>query len=413
MRSQSSISEGVSARKKKVFIMSHLTIKRGKTNSSSRKANCRKGAAIIFAAFLMSVLICMLALSIDIGYIAATKAEARRTADAAALAGAWQVLDSIQLNKNSDVLLDDVNNTAMNIASLNTVCNLGPSLSTTGQNTDISIGYLASLDSSATVSSNSNNPYRAVRVRLRKIEASNGQVPLFFARFFGQTGCDLIVESTAATAIQIRGFNTPGTASTGLDLLPFALDEQTWLSLLNGCGNDSFKFNATNSTVTVGGDGIKEVNLYPQGTGSPGNRGTVDIGKSNNSTADLSRQIVDGISTQDFIDLGKPLVLDENGTMTLNGDTGISAGVKDELASIIGQTRIIPVFSTVYGNGNNANFNIVRWVGVRIMAVKLTGSMSSKYLMVQPASVIARNTVAGDMSRVWSDSIYSPVVLVK
>ena len=393
--------------------MSHPTIQRCKKSTSSRKANNRKGAAIILAAFLMSVLICMLALSIDIGYIAASKAEARRTVDAAALAGAWQVLDSIQQNKNSNELLDDVNNTAMSIASLNTVCNLGPSLSTTGQNTDVSIGYLASLDASANVLDNSNNPYRAVRVRLRKSEVSNGQVPLFFARFFGQTGCDLTVESTAATAIQIKGFNTPGLGAMGLDLLPFALDEQTWINLLNGSGNDSYKFNATNSIVTTGGDGVKEVNLYPQGTGSPGNRGTVDIGKANNSTADLARQIVDGISTQDFIDMEKPLVLDGNGTMTLNGDTGISAGVKDELASIIGQTRIIPVFSSVSGNGNNANYTIVRWVGVRVMAVKLTGSMSSKYLMVQPASVIARNTVVGDMNRVWSNSIYSPVVLVK
>ena len=99
--------------------------------------------------------------------------------------------------------------------------------------------------------------------------------------------------------------------------------------------------------------------------------------------------------------------------MTLNGDTGISAGVKDELASIIGLTRIIPVFSSVSGNGNNATFTIVRWVGVRILAVKLTGAMNSKYLMVQPATVLARNVVPGDASRTWSSTIYSPVVLVK
>ncbi len=379
----------------------------------SREAKRRKGAAIILAAFLMGVLVSMLALSIDIGYIAATKAEARRTVDAAALAGAWQTLDSLQQNRNGDVLSADVNSAAMNMASLNTVCNLAPALSVIGQNTDISIGYLAALDSNATVVSDSNNPYRAVRVRLRKNEATNGQVPLFFARFFGQSGRDLTIESTAATAIQIRGFNPPATGASGLNLLPFALDDQTWLALLNGSGTDSYKFNANNSSVTSGGDGIKEVNLYPQGTGSPGNRGTVDIGGANNSTSDLSRQIVDGISSQDLIDLGKPLLLGDTGSMTLNGDTGISAGVKDELASIIGQTRIIPVFSTVTGNGNNANYNIVRWVGIRVMDVKLTGSMSSKYLMVQPASVIARNTVVGDTSRVWSNSIYSPVVLVK
>ena len=394
-------------------MMKYSVCNRHQRAMRSREAKRRKGAAIILAAFLMAVLVSMLALSIDIGYIAATKAEARRTVDAAALAGAWQTLDSLQQNANSEGMIADVNSAAMNMASLNTVCNLAPSLSVTGQNTDISIGYLAALDSSASVVSDPNNPYRAVRVRLRKSEASNGQVPLFFAKFFGQSGRDLTIESTAATAIQVKGFNSPASGASGLDLLPFALDEQTWLALLNGTGTDSYKFISSNSSVTSGSDGIKEVNLYPQGTGSPGNRGTVDIGGANNSTCDLSRQIVYGISSQDLIDLGKPLILGDNGTMTLNGDTGISAGVKDELASIIGQTRIIPIFSTVTGNGNNANYTIVRWVGIRVMAVKLTGSMSSKYLIVQPAPVIARNTVVGDTSRAWSNSIYSPVVLVK
>ena len=379
----------------------------------SREARRRRGAAIILAAFLMGVLVSMLALSIDIGYIAASKAEARRTADAAALAGAWQMVDTASQNGNTCELTAEVNNAANNMAHMNLVCNSAPSLSIEGQETDIAIGYLSSLESSATLSTDSNNPYRAVRARIRKNEASNGQVPLFFAKFFGQNGRDMIVESTAATAMQIKGFNSPASGAANLNLLPFALDEQTWIALLNGSGTDNYGFTASNSSVNSGTDGTNEVNLYPQGTGSPGNRGTVDIGNSNNSTADLSRQITSGISTQDLYGLGKPLVLNDNGSMTLNGDTGISAGVKDELASIIGQTRIIPVFSTVCGNGNNATYTIVRWVGVRIMDVKLTGSMSSKYLIVQPASVIARNVVVGDSTRTWSDSIYSPVVLVK
>jgi Flp pilus assembly protein TadG len=393
--------------------MGQTISKHRKRGSLSREAKRRRGAAIILAAFLMGVLVSMLALSIDIGYIAASKAEARRTADAAALAGAWQMVDTAAQSGNTSTLLEGVNDVAKNMASLNLVCNSAPSLSIKGQETDITIGYLSSLESSATLSTDSNNPYRAVRARVRKNEASNGQVPLFFARFFGQTGRDMIVESTAATAMQIKGFKDPASGSANLNLLPFALDEQTWTALLNGTGSDNYEFTSGNSSVAGGTDGIKEVNLYPQGTGSPGNRGTVDIGSSNNSTADLSRQITDGISAQDLYGLGKPLILNDNGSMTLNGDTGISAGVKDELASIIGQTRIIPVFSSVTGNGNNATYSIVRWVGVRIMAVKLTGSMSSKYLIVQPASVIARNVVVGDSTRVWSDSIYSPVVLVK
>lgn len=445
----------------------------GTTNKHRRhrtalRSTRRRGAAVILAVFLMAVLVSMMALSIDVGYIAASKSEARRTTDAAALAGCWQMLDSIGQNVPSDQLPSKVNTAVNQLAQMNSVCNNAPTFTSSGQDTDISIGYLASLDPNAPLVSSSNNPFRAVKVRLRKQESINGQVPLYFARFFGLQGRDMTVESTAAMATQIKGFNAPIGGIGGLDILPFAIDQQTWDSLQNGGGSDNYKYNTCtstscnsgcssgsnhsnnchsgsncggsnncgsgnssgncgsggssgncnsgsncNSSVTNGCDGIREVNLYPQGTGSPGNRGTVDIGNSNNSTADICRQITDGVSAKDLQDLGKPLVLGANGTLTLKGDTGISAGVKDELESIIGQTRIIPVFSSVSGNGNNATYTIVRWVGVRIMAVKLTGAMNSKYLIVQPATVVVRNVVAGDNSRVWSDSMYSPVVLVK
>jgi Flp pilus assembly protein TadG len=384
-----------------------------KRSLKSKKAERRKGAAIILAVFLMSVLISMLALSIDIGYIAASKTEARRTVDAAALAGCWQIYESTARNTESSVLSNEVKSSANTMAGLNSVCNSSPSLVSSGNEADISIGYLASLSESAPLVTNANNPYRAVRVRLRKTETLNGRIPLYFARIFGQTGRELTIEATAAMASQIKGFSSPASGSGGLGVLPFALDIDTWNSIAGCTSNDTYNYDFSRSLVVNGSDGVPEVNLYPQGTGSPGNRGTVDIGSANNSTADIARQIVHGISAADLTALGKPLLLDNSGTMTLNGDTGISAGVKDELASIIGQTRIIPIFSAVAGNGNNAQYTIVRWVGVRILAVKLTGAMNSKYLIVQPAPVVARNIIPGDGTRTWSDSIYSPVVLVK
>lgn len=157
---------------------------------------------------------------------------------------------------------------------------------------------------------------------------------------------------------------------------------------------------------------MHECNLYPQGTGSPGNRGTVDIGSANNSTNDLSRQIVHGISKQDMLDLNQPLVLDANGELLLNGDTGISAGVKDELASIIGQTRVIPIFREVNGNGNNAYYTIVKFAGVRILEVKLTGRMSGKKVIIEPAPMIVRNVRVSTEGESHSDYVYTPVMLV-
>ena len=119
------------------------------------------------------------------------------------------------------------------------------------------------------------------------------------------------------------------------------------------------------------------------------------------------------ISKQDFIDLGRPLEFDENGELELNGDTGISAGVKDELASIIGQVRIIPIYTEVNGNGNNAMFTIVRFEGVRILDVKLTGKGSQKRVIIQPANVIARGSKIDYSGEHTSSHLYAPVMLVE
>src|SRR5262245_37132334 len=192
---------------------------------------------------------------------------------------------------------------------------------------------------------------------MNKNSAENGKVPYFFARVFGMTGQVLRTEATAAIVRDMKGFNAPADGSN-LELLPFSLDIDTWNKLVNNNSTDNYKWNSETKQVESGSDGKVEVNLYPQGTGSPGNRGTVDIGGANNSTNDIARQIVNGISAQDLSALGKPLQFDSNGKLGLNGDTGISAGVKDELASIIGKPRIIPVFETVSGNGNNANYTI-------------------------------------------------------
>jgi hypothetical protein len=219
--------------------------------------------------------------------------------------------------------------------------------------------------------------------------------------------------ATAIMAQRISGFSLPPNSAESIDLLPFALDLQTWQGLTTGTVQDNYAFDAMDGTVSLGSDGIGEINLYPQGTGSPGNRGTVDIGGANNSTNDIARQIVHGISAQDLVDLGKPLTISPEAPLTLNGDTGISAGVKDELTSIIGQTRCIPIFSSVSGNGNNATYTIVSWVGVRILNVKLTGKMSGKQLIVQPAPLIARHAVIGGSGEGSSELVFSPVILAR
>jgi hypothetical protein len=357
----------------------------------------------------------MVAFCVDVGYVLSAKEELQRSADATALATCWefgQQLSQGQTDTNASGL---ARSTAVQYASQNPVTGLGMVVDSNTSNDasgDVVFGYISDFtDPNCSLQTSDPSRYNAVRVRMYKNSSANGEVPYFFARVFGMTGQVLQTDATAAIVRDIGGFEAPADGSN-LQILPFALDIDTWNNLINGNSTDTYRWDAECEEIENGADGWVEVNLYPQGTGSPGNRGTVDIGGANNSTNDISRQILEGISAQDLIDLGKPLEFDVNGELGLNGDTGISAGVKDELAAIMGEPRIIPVFESVSGNGNNANYTIVKWQGIRIMAVKLTGSMSQKHVTIQVAPVLATGVIPSPTSGT-SGYVFSPVVLVK
>ncbi len=369
----------------------------------------RKGTALVLAVALMFVLFSFLAFGIDTGYLAQSRAEMQRTADASAMAGCWELYGNLEQGYELESSVTEVTLAAKDMAALNAVCLQAPVV----PSNDIDIGFVPEMGE-GDIQADSSLPFYAVKVDVKKNQSNNGEVPFFFGRIFGNSGRPMEVSATAVMARQISGFSIPAAESAKIDLLPFALDVETWDNMMSQVTtSDGYVFDQTANEVRRGQDGIFEVNLYPQGTGSPGNRGTVDIGSSNNSTSDIARQIVDGISASDLTELGKPLVIDGSSPLELNGDTGISAGVKDELASIIGQKRIIPLFSRVTGNGNNAKYEITRWVGVRIMRVKLTGPMSRKELIVQPAHVVASTGVIATTGSTVSDHVLSPVLLVR
>ena len=377
-----------------------------------RQHRNRQGAVLVLAAIMLFMMLAFLAFTVDTGYLAASKAEIRRSADSAALAGCWELYDGLSHGKTLSQSEADVAAESALYAGLNQIANTSPGLSNEINSRSVEVGYLSSINSNS-ISTNASLPFHAVRVTVKKNSQQNGEIPFFFGRIFGDSGRAIDAAATAVMARNISGFTTPSNSQETLGVLPFALDLQTWNTIAANTAQDTLSYNPSTGAVTNGSDGIREVNLYPQGTGSPGNRGTVDIGGANNSTADISRQIVYGISQADIQQLGKSLNFNSTGTMTLNGDTGISAGVKDELASIIGQPRIIPVFSTVSGNGNNANYTIVKWVGVRILSVKLTGAMSQKAVIIQPAPIVSRNFVIGNSETSTSDYVYSPVLLTR
>ncbi len=382
----------------------------------------RRGQITAAVALSVVTLISFGALAVDVGMLYSTKAELQRAADATALAGAWDlVLDERRLQGNDGVsqAVIDSRTRAVQIASNNSVLNRGLQVDRNDGNAvhgDLLYGWLAepanhSMDLQPVIDTRTN----AIRAMARRDETRNGPVPLMLARIFGQTTSHLSAGAVAAYEGGVVGYrvteNTPNA-----ELLPFALRIDSCNDLISGAVTigDNYAYDPVTGKVTPGQDGIPEINLFP-GAGSgqlpPGNFGTVNIGTDNNSTNTLRRQILHGISAEDLAFHGGELRIGPDGVLWLGGNTGLSAAMKDPLEQIVGQARSLPLFNHVSGPGNNALFSIVKFEGVRIVDVKLTGAMNLKYLIIQPAIVVDETGITDNSGT--QNNLYRPPQLVR
>ncbi|MBW1881515.1 MAG: hypothetical protein JRI25_22615 [Deltaproteobacteria bacterium] len=151
-----------------------------------------------------------------------------------------------------------------------------------------------------------------------------------------------------------------------LDLLPMALDLAAW-------------------QASADSGALEELQLYPQGTGAPGNYGLLDIGAPNNGIHDVVRQILEGISAEDLSYHDGQLEMDDNGELFLPGNPGMSAVIAGALMEIVDEPRIIALYSEVTDAGANSLYTIVGFGAVRVVDVDLTGP--EKAVIIERASI--------------------------
>ena len=309
----------------------------------------RRGAIAVYVAASGVVLLGFAALAVDAGRLYLGKTELQVAADAAALAGAMELLNERRIHGDGELLASFqlARQQAGAVAGSNPVLGVGPLIDYNpgnGADGDLVIGYLPHLyNTGEPLSFSDPSEFNAVKVRVRRDATYNGPVALMFARILGIETADLVAEATAAFQYGIVGFRTPSDTVT-TSLMPFALRYDPWETLLgtmageNSVFEDNWAYDPETGEVTEGQDGIPELNLYPGGGDGQlpqGNFGTVDIGGENTATADIERQLLEGVSAQDLEYHGGELSL-ADGPFTLTGDTGLSAGIKDELEAIIG-----------------------------------------------------------------------------
>src|SRR6476620_4782199 len=102
----------------------------------------RRGNIVAMTAVLMIVMIAFVALAVDVGYLYTVRNELQRSADAAAIAATWELIDKDNQppgTQTADTLAANARTKAAQYAALNKVAATSPGLS----NEDVSVGYMS------------------------------------------------------------------------------------------------------------------------------------------------------------------------------------------------------------------------------------------------------------------------------
>ena len=363
----------------------------------------RKGAiAVVFALILIPLLL-FVALSIDIGWISKSKSELQNVADAAASAGARQLIDSYgayamaTASEKENLLKNAKDNAARYVVRYGQFNDAGGVKSLSIQDTDIHLGF-------TDVNGNFDPLYsgypNTVEVLTRLDSASNSPLRLFFGGVTGKSNQPLTAtaSSTIFTGL-INSFDPNGSAwgddyggsgnGSGCSLLPVAFDVNAWTQFLE-------TGESPDGTMHTNSNGASQIQIYPSPENAPGNFGLLCIGNWTNSNNEYRNWIVNGPSSADIQALidSNQLPVSLGDPKAFKGSPGLRSSLQKDFESIIGQPRLLPLFepasTTPYqaasGAGSNASYKIVAFVGVSVTAA--TGHGNSLDISVTPCDVM-------------------------
>jgi Flp pilus assembly protein TadG len=198
-----------------------------------------RGNIIVLSCALLVCLMALVALAVDVGYLAHAHTELQRTADSVSLAAAARL-------PNVANALD---------AGKSTARNNDTSIATALDDGDFEFGWWNRNTSTFTIPAPANRPTNAVRVTVSRTEAGGNPINLFFGSVIGKSAADITCKSTAYMDRSLCG------AFVGIE----------WVDVQGNPGSDSFDsvegaYNANKSNfrgsvcsdgnITISGDTV-------------------------------------------------------------------------------------------------------------------------------------------------------------
>ena len=382
----------------------------------------RRGAIAPMAALLLAVLVGMLAFSIDVGYIAVVKGELQNAADAAALAGAGQLMDPcVQFSLPGQTVANQASILSAAQASAKTYAKDFASHNRAGGvsnlvllDSDIEFGFT---DSTGKYTKYTSSPWGGatgfpntikVTLRLDDTAGGNGPLGLFFGGVLGRSSTNL---TATASATIYTGSVDNFSGSPNARLLPMTVDVNAWNSFLaTGLSSDGL--------LHLDGNGVPQLQVYPSPALAPGNFGMLSLNDSSNDSSSIGNWIDYGLSASDLkaLQSANLLPLSKSDTTQWNwlGASGFKSSDLNNLT--VGDTYLLPLFKPVVatpgatyqatdksagaatpgsgGSGSNAYYQIVQFVGVKVTQLdKSTDVFFQPYYVLDPAAVLKTSTI--------------------
>jgi Flp pilus assembly protein TadG len=356
----------------------------------------RPGAIAPLTAFFLFFLVVMVSFAVDFSWVVLSQAELQNTADAAALAGANSLLDNFvdyhlpnqTANRQSELLTQAMANArgaAKQTAALN---GAGDKATLVLRDEDIEFG-LTDAANVYTPLGNSGAYPNTVKVKLRRDKVANGSLGLYFGRVIGVS--ELALGASAASAVYagvIDGFKTD--SKYNIAVLPVTYDVNHWNDFLK-TGKDP------EGAVSLAADGDPQLLVYPS-VKYKGNFGLLSLNDGVHNANQIDEWIHSGMKPSDVQTLFDhkllPLSARVADAWDWEGAPGFKASNVMDVNAYVGGTYLLPLFKPVVpteagylagkGQGQNFNYNIVEFVGVRIVQ----SDDENRDIVVQPAAVV-------------------------
>ena len=295
-----------------------------------------KGFVFVGTAVSLLVIVTFFSLVADLGRIFVTKSELQNAADSAALAASVDLVWS--QNAAKQAALDF----AQSHWAVDSNIKLAPE--------DVAFGNFNSTTSQLQFGV---GPSNGLQVTARRVTgAPSGPLPLFFAKFFGKNTSNVQASARAYLDQQVVGV-------TGKNrLIPYSVIK----SVVDTDNDGNYDLGAI-------------INIHPR-SDAPGNFGFLDLDGGSNDIPELRQYLEEGYD--------KDFVIPPGGSVPVFGSTGIDGNsLLNSFQKIIGDVVFLPVHDRVDYQGSNAVFNVVGILAVKVQKVKLTGTISSRYIRVQ------------------------------